>query len=151
MIEGGEILRAVMTTGTPVRKQKYYTSVILVPANTPPGAFVTGSVQFEKNAYFMMTGVTVTAMNANIVTGATTKVDAVVGVDFSFMNNNKEMQLDYQLAVSTFSDRVNNMSDFEDYVMFEGNERVNITVTSRAATVGDRTYYITLCGIEFRE
>lgn len=149
MIGGGEELRAIATANTKTRKQKHYTTVIDFGINPAIGFQVTGSITFERTARFLWTGTTITCMRTNFA-ARRDLVPTTYLVEFSMPSSGFRPQNVPQIGASVFSDRINEVSDFHEYALFEGNEVLNITLTYTVNPALSTSVYVTLIGIEYR-
>ncbi len=149
MIGGGEILRAIATSSTKTRKQKYYTTTMNFSALPGVGTTISNRVVFEKNTSFLWMSCTVTAMRAG-VGNSRTLVPADYLVDFELTATGQKLQLDDQLAMSVFSERVNEVSDFQEYYLFDSNESLTVNLTTTVNSAFLTNVYVTLSGVEYR-
>ena len=149
MITGGEILRAIATKNTLGRRFKVHTAFVDVDPTLAVGRQFTTVARFAANKLFLWTGTVVTAYTRAATVTAPTSVIVTQGLTTVLLPDGTRRSAAPGLTASFISPEGNRYSDNTEYVLFEGDERVQFTFTQNYTTTINRRLTVCLMGTEY--
>lgn len=146
----GEILRNVLTSGTRMRRQRFYQApTIVIPANSAVGLTRTATINFERGREFLCTGMQFEAYNAG--TGSAGIFNCGLEVMLSKPSNGHAFFRDfthpYGMFPGTFNQNMDNVTG--QYIWFQDNENLTISVRVATSKVSTFNCQFAVTGIEY--
>jgi len=149
MITGGEILRAIATKNTLGRRFKVHSAFVDIDPTLAVGRQFTTVARFVGGKLFLWTGTVISGFTRAATAAPPVNVVVNQGLTTVLLPDGSRRNTVPGNTTSFTASEGNRYTDNTEYVLFEGDERVQFTFTQNYTATVNRRVTVCMMGIEY--